>query len=477
MTLLGVFFIPAALLCFLWRPFYLLPLLIVASVFEAGSVLNGAIGNFEFGVQPFYLVEVFIALRLVMLGLGLRKLLPRPENPVRAIVILVFLFWLWSFPSAFIMPHLFAGTLVSVPRNGGDAEFAPLVWNLSNLAQAGYVTLNVATVLYALHVVRTHGQTEQLMRALYWAAFVVVFVGFAQFLAFQAGWDFPYETFNSNPGYAMGFEEDIGSIHRFNSTFLEPSYAGSYLSAISCGLLASLLSGRRGIGLFLALLGAVGVLFLTTSTTGFAALAVGVFALVISFNPLRRHKETGKSSALGWTVFLVIFGLVGLVVLFNPDFSDAVLVGTFAKWETTSFWTRLANDVQAIRVFLDTKGLGVGLGSSRSSGLIFTMLSSVGIVGTALFAAVFYKIVKSFPGRLVQSSLQLTFWALLTLLVSEILSVPDISRPVLWGLLILVLTQLNVHFDPRPAKESAKKRRVVALAPPLQGASGVAPAN
>src|SRR5271165_745531 len=139
MTVLGAFFVPAILLCFLRRPFYLLPLLVVASVFEAGSVFNGAIGDFEFGISPFYLTEIFIALRLALLVFKSARLLPHRGNPLRAIVILLFGFWLWSFFSAFVMPRLFAGTLVSVPRSGGDEDFAPLQWNLSNLAQAGYL--------------------------------------------------------------------------------------------------------------------------------------------------------------------------------------------------------------------------------------------------------------------------------------------------------------------------------------------------
>jgi len=476
MTILGAFFLPLIIVCFFWRPFYLLPLLVVASVFEAGSVFNGAVGDFDFGVSPFYLTEICIFVRLVFLSFGPTKALPDRNNPVRTIAILLFGFWLWSFISAFVMPRLFAGTLVSVPRNGGDEDFAPLQWSLSNLAQAGYLTLNVGMVLYALRVARTRLQARKLMKALHWAIFVVVFVGFAQLFAAEVGWDFPYETLNNNPGYWQGYEEDVGTIHRYNSTFTEPSNAGSYLSAIACGLLATLLVGERNIGRLIATAGVVTMLFLTTSTTGFGALAGGILLLMVSFNPFRRRKREARSSATGWVVFVGVFGLVALILVLNPDFLDAIIVGTISKWETTSFWVRLANDYQAMVIFIETNGIGVGLGSNRSSGLIFTMLSSVGLVGTALFAIMFYKIIKSFPGRSASNSLQMVFWALITLTISEVLSVPDVNRPVLWALVMLVLVHLNVHFEPEVTKSVLKKNRVP-LHPSLQGAPTAVPAS
>lgn len=477
MTLLGAVFIPLAIACFLLRPFYLLPLLIVASVFEAGSVVNGVIGDFEFGIQPFYLIEIFIVLRLAMLGLGPSKLLPCEESPMRTVVVVLFAFWLWSVSSAFVMPHLFAGTLVSVPRNGGDAEFAPLVWNLSNLVQAGYLTLNVGTALYALHIVRTQRESEQLTKALYWAAFIVVFIGFLQFAAERGGWDFPYETFNSNPGYAMGFQEDIGSVHRFNSTFVEPSFAGSYLAAVTCGLLASFLTGRRSIGGFVALFGVTAMLFLTTSTTGFAALAIGVSVLLVYFNPFRGHKNARRSSSLGWVVILVGFTIAGSILILTPDLLDAVLTSTVEKGESQSFWFRLANEFHSIELLVETYGLGVGLGGNRSSGLIPTILSSVGIVGAALFTATLCKIGKLFPGRSAPSSIQIGFWALVTMIISEIVAVPDINRPVLWALLTLVLSQLNVYLDLRARLRPAQLGRMLPGRPPLRGSPRVVAAN
>jgi hypothetical protein len=326
-------------------------------------------------------------------------------------------------------------------------------------------------------VVRTQQQTEQLVKALYGAVFIVVVVGFAQFLAAEGGWDFPYETFSNNPVYAQGTDQEIYSFRRINSTFTEPSNAGSYLAAIACGLLASFLRGRRGVGWFLALLGVTVTLFLTTSTTGFATLAIGVCVLLVYFNPFRQHKDVGKSSTLGWVAILAVFGTVGSVLLLQPDLLEAALNATVEKGESHSFWFRLANELHSIEIFLQTYGVGVGLGSNRSSGLILTMLSSVGLVGTALFTVVLYKMSKSFPGISARSSLQMGFWALVTMIISEVVAVPDLNRPVLWALLLLVLAQLNVELNPRLSVKPARLNTVPARRRPLQPSPGIAPAS
>lgn len=480
MTLLGVFFIPVAVLFFLRRPFFLLPLLVIASVFEAGSVFNGQLGDFEFGVSPFYLIEIFIALRLLVLMFRQTKLvdlLPRKGNPLRPVAWLLLAFWLWCFCSAFVMPHLFAGVQVATPRNGTDEEFAPLSWSLSNLAQAAYLTLNVSAILYAIHMVRTRRQNQQLMRALFWSVSIVVIIGFAQFLASQVGWDFPYDIFNNNPAYGKGISQEIDSFRRINSTFNEPSNAGSYLAAITCGLLGGFLAGRRGARWFLALFVVTMTLFLTTSTTGFAALAIGVCVLLVHFNPLRGRKQGTKTSIAGWTVIVGLFGVVGCVLLFSPDLLQAVLTTTIEKSESYSFWVRLANEIHSIGVMLQTYGLGVGLGSNRSSGLVPTMLSSVGLIGTGLFASVLFRIGRSFPGKYARSSLQMTFWALVTMVISEIVAVPDLNRSVLWVLLMLVLTQLNLDLNQQRSVRLVRSSTVPVRGSTLRRSPRIAPAS
>jgi len=456
MTFLGVIFIPAALICFFWRPFYLVPLLILSSVFEAGSVLNGELlGNFEFGISPFYFIEVLIFVRLVISFFGPFKVFPSKISPMRGILVLLCTFWVWCVASAFVLPYLFAGTLVSVPREMGTQEFSPLQWTLSNLAQAGYLTLNVGAVLYALHEIRTRLRLEQLLRAFFWAVFLVVAIGLAQFVASETALEFPYELFNSNPTYAQGTGQEIGDVHRVNSTFTEPSTAGSFLAAASCGLLAGFLSGKRNFGFSVALMATITALILTTSTTGFAAFGAGICLLAIFFNTFRKRKRERKSSKKFWIWALILLAIVTSVLIWTPDLLDALMAVTIDKIDSYSFWARMATELHSMQVFFETYGVGVGLGSNRSSGLLPTMLSSVGIVGTTLFFWFLYRVGKSSRGTSSNTSFQVAFWAFITILIGEIAAVPDLNRPALWALLLLVLAYLNVLLTTPPSAEPA----------------------
>ncbi len=458
MTLLGAFFIPITLVCFLWRPYHLLPLLIVASVFEAGSVFNGAIGGFVFGVSPFYFVEICVALRLLLWVWHGGTLLPSDRTPARGISVLLLAFLAWSFASGLVMPHLFAGIPVYAPREMEDMDMVlgnlvPLRWTLSNLGQGIYLSLNVAAVLFALHVVKTTDQAEKLAKALRWAVFTVVSAGVLQHLAFLAGWSYPYSVFNNNPNNPFDFhplDQQFGGFLRISSTLQGPVYAGSFVAAVASGLLASYLEGRRGARRLLALAAVFAVLLVTASTTGYLAVAVMLCLLLVYFNPLAKREFRGQPSFLkGWTVVtLATVCIVAFGLLLIPSLSQAVVAMTVEKSEGISFVGRVAADLDAFAIFENTYGLGAGLGSSRHSSLIMTLLCTVGIVGTTLFAMAVYRIIKIFPGKRAPSMLQMSFWSLIGLLVAQSMAVPEVNRPVLWALLIVVVAQSNVYWIP-----------------------------
>ncbi len=458
MTPVGYFFLPLVLLCSFTKPERLLSLLVLASVFEASSVFNSSIETFQLGVPPFYVVEAFIALQLVGLVAQKGSLLPEPDDPRRKYVVPLLLFWAWACASAFILPHIFSGMPVYEPRGGIDEQYealTPLRWSFSNLAQVLYLTLNLCTLLYALQVVRTRKQVNSLLKTLGVAVGIAVVAGGVQRLAIFQGWSFPYELLNNNPGYSQGFEQSIGEgIQRINSTFTEASFAGSFLGAIAIGLVAAFLRGRRSLGWLVAALAAFLVLLDTTAMNGYVAFAVVLGCLFFYFSPFRGPKSTRWFLAKGWLVLVVpLLGVAGAVVVLFPSFTSAAFTVTTEKSDTLSFLHRLYSDLTALDIFLNTWGLGVGLGSNRPSSMLMAFLSTVGIVGTILFAIFIFRIVRAFPGKSAPGTMHWTFWSLIALLVAQIVAVPDINRPVLWTLIVVVVVQLDIPFRrPAPAR-------------------------
>ena len=452
MTLLGVLFVPAALACLLFWSRGLLPLLIVASVFEAGSVFSGDIGGFVFGVSPFYFVEICVALRLFWLVWERGKLLPPTEAPVRSIAVLLLGFLAWSVVSSFLMPRLFAGMPVISPRDRQDMDIIlfnlePLRWTLSNLGAAGYLFLNVCAVLFAVLVTQTAEQAETLAKALRWAVGIVVVVGLMQQLFVVANWNFPYAVFSNNPNADPdSLYQEFDGFVRINSTFPEPMNTGSFLAAAASGLLATYLHGRKSRYLF-AIAAAIAVLLVSTSTTGYIATAVMFCVLLVYFRPSRRRQPSGRRPSIrGWiTANVTLLCAAGLSVFFIPSLSDAVLAMTVNKGEGASFASRVIADQDTISLVESTYGLGVGLGSTRPSSLVAGVLGTVGIAGFVIAALVVYKIIQSFPGRHAPTMLQMSFWSLMGLVVADSVAIPDINRPTLWALLLVVVAQLNVY--------------------------------
>jgi hypothetical protein len=135
----------------------------------------------------------------------------------------------------------------------------------------------------------------------------------------------------------------------------------------------------------------------------------------------------------------------GISLVFIPSLSEAVLAMTVNKGQGTSLASRVIADQDTIRLLSSTYGLGVGLGSTRPSSLVAALLSTVGLVGTAISGVFLYKLVRSFPGRQAPKMLQMSFWCLIGLIVADAIAVPDVNRPTLWALLLVVIAQLNVH--------------------------------
>jgi len=95
-------------------------------------------------------------------------------------------------------------------------------------------------------------------------------------------------------------------------------------------------------------------------------------------------------------VFLLAIAAVGLAVLLGLFLGNEKLmepyVGlidttVFRKLESSSASTRIYWNYKSLLAFWDTWGLGIGMGSSRSSSLIVSIISQFGVIGTIIFGA------------------------------------------------------------------------------------------
>lgn len=69
----------------------------------------------------------------------------------------------------------------------------------------------------------------------------------------------------------------------------------------------------------------------------------------------------------------------------------------FRKIDTASGIERMSWNTQALRNFVDTYGLGAGMGAVRASSWLVACLASLGVLGTLLYAAFLVSLVRA-PG-------------------------------------------------------------------------------
>jgi hypothetical protein len=353
----------------------------------------------------------------------------------------------WGVASAFLLPHLFAGIHVDTPRLGMDpVSTTPLEWSMSNAAQAGYLILNSVFVIYVFWRSSDSYYIDQLASSFVWAGAIASAVGAYQLAAHLLGFRFPEEVFNSNAGWQQLVSQKVAGAWRVSATFNEPSSAGIFFAAWTTYLLFLTMDRRSSTGLLWILFWCgIVMLILTTSTTGYLTAFVLIVLLI--------SKELGTLAVKGYIneklllTFAAIATALGAAALFIPDFHQLLSDILWYKSQSHSGQERHSTILVALDVAMQSCGLGVGLGSNRPSGMLFYIVSNIGIPGSILILSLI-----SATRRVVVRAMRApdtsdksraytrsAAWALAMYCIAMCISGADISSPHLWILWSLVV--------------------------------------
>ena len=329
----------------------------------------------------------------------------------------------WAAVITIAGPRIFAGTRVFDPALGVDSQvgnMSLLAPSLGNIAQLGYLTLGVLVLLMAG---RLFPVDTRLLGSALWVSLVL---GAVRMVA-EPWW--PHDLLQNMPGYSYATPE------RLSGTFYEPSVLGLYLVAAACYFGVRLLRGpaaRTRIAAVIAL-GLVVIEFVANAS-GTALLGLVVVVAAGAAVLLVRALRSPKMGVSPWAIIggtgVLALGLTQLPLLYDLTVGSAE-----RKASSFSYLARgLANE-RSWQIFLETSGLGVGLGSHRPSSLFFLVLSCLGLVGTVLLVAlVIVALTAAARGEAIAAG-----WALLGVLVSGVIAVPDLSMPIIWvGLAVCV---------------------------------------
>ncbi|HET8933384.1 MAG TPA: hypothetical protein VFN67_08100 [Polyangiales bacterium] len=293
--------------------------------------------------------------------------------------------------AAFI-PRFFQGELVvlTVDRQGVGSRPAlyPLQPVSTNFTQSVYAVGGVAAFLAFRALLERRGRITSfrdaalLLCALDCAAGVLnlaeFHLGLPSLLSYVRN---AYAVFDTYAGY--------GGLMRIHGTFSEASAYAAFTLPLFAFSFYLWLHGVRA--LYTGTLAATSGTLLLISTSATAYVGIIMYATMLVFCLIYRSYVRGHMPRLGLILAGALLALVlvgSLFVLetrFGERISDYMSVTLLNKLDSSSGNERSLWNRHAWHNFLDTYGVGVGLGTARASSYALVLLSNLGAIGTVFY--------------------------------------------------------------------------------------------
>jgi hypothetical protein len=368
-------------------PLYLLYLYFALGPFASLSLL----GEASVPLIPQACCGVFLVCKILFSKGQLSRAFDAAIDPAR--LGLLFAFLVLALFSAYEMPRLFAHMVEVIPTNPEVGWATMLEPTSANISQSAYMTLSVGIALVFALSGENASFRHHYMRALWVGTLVLIATGLADITLTTAGlagllepFRNAYAQLNNVEGPVLG-KRVVGltseaSVYGMfcvaaaaNLAFLRPCFANVHL---------------RNYLLPLTILGLLIMVVVSTSSSAYVGAAV--FAMVYAVNWLRRAftPDAPAREGLKWEAIFGILAAVVILAVFTlvPNAMDPVTNTideiVFKKSQTSSYIDRNMWTSVALNAFFATHGLGVGLGSVRTSNWFVNILSSTGVIGAVL---------------------------------------------------------------------------------------------
>lgn len=372
--------------------------------YDSAALVVGGVG-----IAPFYVV---MGAFLVAHCPEILRWRPQPGDG------LLVAFWVVCGVITAAGPLLFRGVEVFSSDLGLDEQVGylqTLDFQLSNVAQLGYLALNLLLVglLY---------RSADPVRLVHIAFSVGTLVALTSLIG--ATW--PHSFFDTIPGgfYAL-------TDYRPRGQFSEPSHLGLFaLAAFTFYALMTLLhTGQKPGRLTCATLTAVSALLIIRSESGTAVGGAAIAAVVVITIGAVKVFAGAKVPPLTMLLGMVATGALVVVSPLIIGYGNDVLA---SKSGSVSQSNRSFADDHAYELFWQSHGLGLGLGSNRASSLFALLVSTIGVVGTGLFAVI---AVVALRAALRSAATFPLAGALIAALAAGVVSGGSFSSPLFWVLI------------------------------------------
>jgi len=359
--------------------------------------------------------------------------------------------WLWAFTiigvlGAILLPRVFNGVAHAMLSRGAlnAASMTDVNFGATNIIQAFYLVMNLAlfSITAALVAARPDG-LRWAMRGVGAGLAFACTLGLYQLVAFYLGLPWPTEIINSNLGVGQFPNQMAGDIKRITATFWEPSLLGYNF----VGCLGIFLLGARNTRLGLL---ALCVLLLSTSSLGYFGLAalIGVWLCV----------DRAATASSKWRVALGLAAVCVAFVIADRLYTGGVVLDELVlnKAESSSGVGRSTANHLALQTFLESGGLGVGIGTTRASSFAATLLATMGLPGFIAFMAFATTLILQCRRAGDRESRELGL-GLTGFLIVWLIAIPDVVQALFW--LIAGVAAGHLRRQPHAhALESAREK-------------------
>ena len=308
-------------------------------------------------------------------------------------------FWLllliiYGLVATVFFPRLMAGmteTMVVQRLPGGLSRISlnPLGFSGTHVTQTVYALGSVMCFAASFAFFRMRGAYHYFLGAFFLLCWLNLSFAVLDLVTFATG-TADLLDFIHTANYSLMTGVEMGGLKRISGTFPESSAFASFtliLFAIAASLyldnVRPLLSGFFALA-FLVLLA------LSTSGTAYVGLVIVLALLMLQSIAPVMHGGRMRKPLLIYAGSLSVVAIILLVAVLSPEFVDAIATffdeSLFGKLSSDSGRERGHWNEVAWSNFVDSFGLGVGIGGARASSYIFVLLSNVGLPGAMCFA-------------------------------------------------------------------------------------------
>jgi hypothetical protein len=353
----------------------------------------------------------------------------------------------YSVIGAFTLPFLFSTTVEVVPLRPSNNPLGltvfPLRFSPQNITTAGYMLTTLLAAVSAHSAVRRPGASSQVVRLASVIGLTQVAIGWGAAFARGTPLQAVFDWFRN--GYYMQLDQSFEGVARLTGISPEPSLYASFSliwfvfnTELWLRSVDRRWTGPASLALFLTLAA-------STSTTAYVGLSAYAAVILVRQVFFVGTIPAAKGLVIGACLLTLLAGVLALAIGSEEiarTLSRMFRLTTTEKLDSSSAAARMFWAKQGLNAFVQSWGLGIGVGSFRSSSILTAVIGSSGLIGIVSLVIYLFTVFRPFAGSTWRRTgafdtdvSSAAAWTVIMVLIPASVSAPSPDPGLVWGLL------------------------------------------